>query len=766
MEKVNKRAVVMSLMGAVITHVVIFSMNPIAMGYFASLYLEKSTRFLTFLGISIGLVTIMPMEQAFKYGMIMLGVILIVILAEKNNRKIKSTSIGVLTGFLTTFLSCIKGIPATGDYTRYLFLAVLEGVLVIMITNIFQLGTHYFLYAKKGQLMNNEELISVTILIAIFIYGLPRITESPFSIIEAFIYLFILFMGYKYGAGAGAITGAVCGIILQMQGNSFSLISVLCILGIFSGMFREVGRIGTAATFLTAAILMGYLWENSLWEVTQIRALLLASVIFLFIPGFLLYRVDLLKKEQKKEDFIKHNLQSIAKRKLEEFSESFYQLSKSLSAMADTKKDLNNKDLNSIFEDLSQQFCKNCKNCDACWISNYYDTCQFTTDILNRVQKNGMILASDVPSDFASRCVNLEAFITETNKQFEVARLNLEWYNRMAEGREAIAEQLGEVAELISDFSDDLYSSVLTNHTIESAIIEQFRKNHIDTKRVTIIETKDKRLELFLMVKTKWGRCITTKEAAILAGDAIGRKLKPSESTKTIISKNYAMIILTEDTNFKILTGVAKITKDGEKISGDNFSFLKLDSGQMIMILSDGMGAGVQACEESRSVIELLEQFLEAGFKEESSIKLINSTLVLKSDQQSSFSTIDMAVINLFTGMCNFVKVGAAAAFIKREGFVETIHSNSLPIGMFNEVDFEDISKKLYSGDIVVMITDGVLDCIEEQEKEEFIEQILMDIKSNNPQEIADIILEKTLVENQNIPIDDMTILVAGLWKK
>ena len=52
------------------------------------------------------------------------------------------------------------------------------------------------------------------------------------------------------------------------------------------------------------------------------------------------------------------------------------------------------------------------------------------------------------------------------------------------------------------------------------------------------------------------------------------------------------------------------------------------------------------------------------------------------------------------------------------------------------------------------------------EEKEECIEFILSEIKSNNPQEIAHTILEKVLEVSKQTRGDDMTVLVAGIWEK
>ncbi len=212
-----------------------------------------------------------------------------------------------------------------------------------------------------------------------------------------------------------------------------------------------------------------------------------------------------------------------------------------------------------------------------------------------------------------------------------------------------------------------------------------------------------------------------------------------------------------------MLTGVARAMKD--KISGDNFSIMKLEDGEVIIALSDGMGTGKEAADESETVLALMEQLLEAGFKTETAVRLINSNLVLKADKQT-FSTIDMGTINLCTGMCEFVKLGAASTFIKRDNWVETISSTTLPIGMFKAVDYDSVTKKLYDGDKIIMVTDGVLDCLKEEDKEAYMEKAIMDITSNNSQEIANRILDLALSQRNYVPVDDMTVIVAGVWIK
>ena len=72
-----------------------------------------------------------------------------------------------------------------------------------------------------------------------------------------------------------------------------------------------------------------------------------------------------------------------------------------------------------------------------------------------------------------------------------------------------------------------------------------------------------------------------------------------------------------------MLYGVSRLTRENEKVSGDNYICRQEDSGRFVMCLSDGMGSGMDACRESEIVVELLEQFLDSGFSQETAARMV-----------------------------------------------------------------------------------------------------------------------------------------------
>lgn len=222
-------------------------------------------------------------------------------------------------------------------------------------------------------------------------------------------------------------------------------------------------------------------------------------------------------------------------------------------------------------------------------------------------------------------------------------------------------------------------------------------------------------------------------------------------------------MIFVEDTPFLAVTGVGRRMKEGEDVSGDNFSCLSLPDGELLLALSDGMGSGKGAFGESRVVIELLEQMTEAGFSKISALKLINS-LYMPEAVQTSFATADVVVLDLYRGSCQFMKNGAAATWIRRENSVERIEGQALPVGVYQDAEPYFEKTEIYSGDYVIMMTDGIVDAFAGREAE--LEKMLQEHRIVNPQELAEYIVDEAVARSEGIVKDDMSVVVAAVWER
>lgn len=187
--------------------------------------------------------------------------------------------------------------------------------------------------------------------------------------------------------------------------------------------------------------------------------------------------------------------------------------------------------------------------------------------------------------------------------------------------------------------------------------------------------------------------------------------------------------------------------------------------GNQTAILSDGMGSGEKACQDSTLVVELMQKFLEAGFPAETAISMINSALVCR-EESANMSTLDLCSIDLYGGECRFIKVGSACSYIKRGQLVERISSGNLPMGIFQKPDVDTVCRELEDGDYVILFSDGVTDALSQGMGEEILPEVIGSCQLSNPGEIAGSLLNFCIHQCKGRIRDDMTILVIGIWKK
>src|SRR5699024_3531288 len=121
-----------------------------------------------------------------------------------------------------------------------------------------------------------------------------------------------------------------------------------------------------------------------------------------------------------------------------------------------------------------------------------------------------------------------------------------------------------------------------------------------------------------------------------------------------------------------------------------------------------------------------------------------------------------LVIINLHNAFARFIKIGSSPSFIKRNNEVMQIQSNNLPIGIIEQVDMDIVNKELEHDDIIVMMSDGVYEGPKNIKNHEYwIKRKISNMKTTDPQEIADLLLEEVVRNEYGTIDDDMTVVVA-----
>jgi len=408
--------------------------------------------------------------------------------------------------------------------------------------------------------------------------------------------------------------------------------------------------------------------------------------------------------------------------------------------------------------------CENCSRCNLYADSEKEDS-YYLYYLLRAFEQKGHIDFEDMPQMFQSGCRKKEDYLAQLNRSLGRATMNLSWKNRFLESRDAVISQFRELSVILEEFSRQIDRARDITDEYEYILKKHFRRYHVALGNLLLLEYENGQKEAFLTVRTTNGRCITSKDAALIMGEVMdGTRWSPAKDSRSIITKQYETVRFLEEGGYRMLYGASRIPKKGEKYSGDNYTFCESPGNQVVMSLSDGMGSGEAAARESKQVVELTEQLLETGFSPRAALKLVNTVLLLAGPEQHP-ATLDLSCIDLHTGVLEAMKLGAVPTFIIGEEGVEIMEAGEVPMGILNGVEPVLMSRKLWEGDRIVMVSDGVLDALPGDDKEQAMQQYLESVEEMGPQELADQVLDFA-VSFIPAPRDDMTVLAAGIWKR
>lgn len=450
-------------------------------------------------------------------------------------------------------------------------------------------------------------------------------------------------------------------------------------------------------------------------------------------------------------------------KKMESFAYAVNGLSDAFFAMSQPKEKVVTEEVSALEQEITGKLCASCDGCAVCWNENRMRRQGGIRALLHAVV-NHSTREELLKEPYVNDCHRYEGMVEEALQAFGRLELNHAWHNRLRENRYVIAQQLDAMAGLMEEWANSKINMDKQSKGLMAEIAYQVKEKGLYIEDMHVFED-NKRMCIEGWVSSKWNGGIPTKYFLEAVEKAVKKPMRLGKEAKTILTQDAVLLSVYEDTIYYGLQGIATERKTGSLISGDNFSFFAMDDGNYHVCLSDGMGSGSKANQESEMVVDLLQKFIEAGFRKETAIKLMNSAMVLQGEE-NSFSTLDYAMINLYTGQLELIKIGGAATFIKRENQVECIDVGTLPAGADVRMEIDSTKKQLQSGDFLVMMTDGVIEYLHVKNPKETLIDIISEIKTDNAGVLAETILNQVLIRNGGVASDDMTVLVTGIWEK
>ena len=288
-------------------------------------------------------------------------------------------------------------------------------------------------------------------------------------------------------------------------------------------------------------------------------------------------------------------------------------------------------------------------------------------------------------------------------------------------------------------------------------IKEQLLWQNIHIKFFEVLSSGKDSVVLSVTVKTEKSCEEAESAVELIVRNVCGVKLKCVD--RVVSSPNYYVLKFKNIKRIKIRTYTATAVKDGSEVSGDSFAYAGR-ADRYYTVLCDGIGSGVEAYSESNGAVDLLSKFLYTDFSEEQILRTLNSILMIKLGDER-FVTFDFNIIDYSSREVRVYKAGAAPTYIISSRNVDKISGKSLPLGILDNFEYSSFKKKIEIGDMIIMVSDGIIDSIGLDEKkslDRYIELII----NKDPQTIANSILSYA-IRGQDTVMDDMTVLVTKI---
>lgn len=618
---------------------------------------------------------------------------------------------------------------------------------------------------KSKHLFSNEEIISMAILLSLIISGTWGISLYSISLRNVLAFILVIGIAYINGSTTGAAAGVAMGAINGMtSSNIITYIGVYGLCGLTVGLFKETGKWLSGIAYIVAFAILK-LYSNLDQEFKLIEALISCGV-FLVIPkkvyNKLSVEFDLEKKaEDMNLDYV-DKMKDIFIGKLNGFSDVLLNMSNIVNNLVNNDKLLMKNKSSALIENLADRVCSNCNMNSMCWKRELHYTYTAFAELIENYQQSRKVM----PQELERKCVKRTSLITNTEDIVNNFIISEMWRNRLTEGRQILAGQINNMAVSVRELVDEFSTEIQFKNDLERNIKKLLNKNQIKYSDLFCFQDKKGRISVRLSLDSCGGSQLCVKQILPYINAVTGKCMcVGDEGCQIDPNTNECSITFEETPKYHVATYVGRECKSGEKYNGDSYSFGKLKDGTYMVVISDGMGSGPEAGKESQAAVELIERFTEAGFTKNTAINTVNSIMALKFSEDEKFSTLDLASIDLYSGEIDFMKVGAVASFIKRGEKVETIKSKTLPIGILDKVEIDISNRKLKNGDIVVMLSDGLLDSnVDTKWQEQWIIDYLENSNGSNPKDMVDELLEAAKEMGKGKLKDDITVVVSKIY--
>ena len=609
--------------------------------------------------------------------------------------------------------------------------------------------------AKKGlkYKLGYEEFASLFIVIVAAGIGTCNLI-SP--LLWKFIAVFsILTVCFIFGLGAATLFSAILGFPIAVYYGNITYVSVFLLYGVVAESLMPLKRHLSSVAVVLCDFAVQYFFNvygsNDFILVAPVAA---GALLFSCIP-------------QKPFDRVKENLMVFREKQLVRqtinrnrimLSNRLYDLSCVFSDMAEAfelfkRKATGEETAKSlIIKEIRATVCADCDNNGKCHSRTFGKS--ELMKLLDVGFAKGKVSLIDLPENLVAKCGRPNNLLYGLNKLIADYRSYALDYANLNAGREMISKEAEGVSEILRGLAFESGTLLKYRNDLERTLFNELLKNGFLVEE-TLVYGENENLTVSVVILMK--EFNLTAFSLVLCG-VLGRNM--SLIDKNDISEDKCCLTFGVSARLDAVFGVSVAVKDGSIKSGDTHSVIRLKDDRFLIALSDGMGSGEDAERLSSISLSLIESFYKAGLKSEVILGTVNR--LLSFNEEDDFTALDVSVIDLKKGTADYIKYGSPYGFILAKEGIKIVEGNSLPLGILNELKPSVSTTPVKSGDVVLLVTDGVSDAFKDSTA---IIDFLRTLPAKNPQTLTDCVLKKAIDLSDGKKKDDMTVLAARIFK-
>lgn len=743
--------------------VILDGMTPFAIPFVAaSLLLKKERAKIAFFAIILG-ASLNSIENSLFVSAGMLIYLLLHKLVKKRSRDVMKW-VPVLV-FVSVALTRLATLVIQNNMTNTgIIYAVVEAGLSLILAMIFLQSLPLLTVKPIKRTLKNEEVICFIILLASVLTGTIGWTIYGLSVEHILARFLVLLFAFVGGAAIGATVGVVTGLILSLASvASLYQMSLLAFAGLLGGLLKEGKRMGVGLGLVVGTLLIGMYAEPMLAAVYPSLYESLAGIMLLLltpkkvIQNIARYIPGTNEHSMEQQQYLR-KIRDVTAKRVEQFSALFQTLSNSFSMSPSNHVENNDRETDYFLSRVTEKSCQTCFRKEQCWV-NQFDK---TYDFMKRIMHDSERTANDFvfQREWDKHCVHSKKVKELIREEWNHYQANRTLRQKVLESRKLVADQLLGVSHVMENFAKEIQRE-RDHHTLqEEQMMDSLYRLGLEIDSIDIYSLEEGQIDIEIKLPYCSGHGEGEKIVAPVLSDILKEMIVSKGEEHAHYPGGICRFTFGSAKAFTVETGIANAAKGGAFVSGDSHSLLELASGKYAIAISDGMGNGERAHFESNDTVQLLSKILQSGIDETVAIKSINSVLSLRATDEM-FSTLDLAMIDLQNASAKFLKIASSPCFIKRGDEVKMIEASNLPIGMLQEFDVDVVSEKLKAGDLLIMMSDGIYEGTNVENKEMWMKRKIRELETDNPQDVADLLMERVIRMNHGSIDDDMTVIVA-----